>query len=255
MQKLTYPRAMLMSALGLALLAGCTVRPVDSRIPGYLTTPGGALLYNDAGQCWRTAAWRPSLAIPECDPDVVRRQRELAQEEEAPAVEEDAARNSTLVAVAEVEPVAPPAAPAPPATQPFLLSADATFHFGHYRLSYAGEQAVATLADRIRLRGGEDLQVRIIGHTDRIGDAGANQRLSEQRANSVRDKLIELGIPAAAMTAEGRGENQPVTAPQACPDDLVHCEQILCLSPDRRVEVEVSGTQTRVLRPRLMRSR
>ena len=255
MQKLTYPRAMLVSALGLAMLAGCTVRPVDSRIPGYLTTPGGALLYNDAGQCWRTAAWRPSLAIPECDPEVVRRQRELAQAEEAEA-EEDIVRDSTFVVVEEVEtPAAPVVAPESLTTRPFLLSADATFHFGHYRLSYAGEQAVATLADRIRLRGGENLHVRIIGHTDRIGDAGANQRLSEQRAHSVRDKLIELGLPAMAITAEGRGESQPVTAPEECPDDLVQCELIMCLSGDRRVEVEVSGTQTRALLPRPSRSR
>lgn len=254
MQKLTYPRAMLMSALGLALLAGCTVRPVDSRIPGYLTTPGGALLYNDAGQCWRTAAWRPALAIPECDPEVVRRQRELAQVEEETA-EEDIAHDSLSVTVEEAATPAAPAEPEPPATQPFLLSADATFHFGHHRLSHAGEQAVATLADRIRLRGGEDLQVRIIGHTDRIGDAAANQTLSEQRAHSVRDKLIELGLPASAITAEGRGERQPATAPGECPDDLVHCELIMCLSPDRRVEVEVSGTQTRALLRRPARSR
>src|SRR5690606_25772108 len=122
MQKLTYPRAMLMSALGLALLAGCTVRPVDSRSPGYLTTPGGALLYDDAGQCWRTAAWRPALAIPECDPEVVRRQRELAQVEEAAAAEEDITRDSTLVTSEEVEAPAAPAEPEPPATRPFLLS-------------------------------------------------------------------------------------------------------------------------------------
>src|SRR5690606_27998631 len=160
-----------------------------------------------------------------------------------------------LTVAGEAETPAAPAEPAPPATRPFLLSADATFHFGHYRLSHAGEQAVATLADRIRLRGGEDLRVRIIGHTDRIGDAAANQKLSEQRAHSVRDKLIELGLPAAAITAEGRGESQPATAPGECPDDLVHCELIMCLSPDRRVEVEVSGTQTRALLPRPARSR
>lgn len=72
-----------MSILVLALLlAACSLTPVASRVPGYLTTPKGRLLQDAEGHCWRTAEWRPTLAIPECDPEVV-----LAREEALAAVE------------------------------------------------------------------------------------------------------------------------------------------------------------------------
>lgn len=59
--------------------SGCSMMPVSSRIPGYLTTPKGQILLSQEGQCWRTAEWRPALAIKQCDPEIVR----LREEEEA----------------------------------------------------------------------------------------------------------------------------------------------------------------------------
>jgi len=51
-----------------------------------------------------------------------------------------------------------------------------------------------------------------IGHTDSIGTEQYNQRLSERRADSVRAWLIAHGIPADKITAEGRGESDPVAS-------------------------------------------
>ena len=56
-----------------------------------------------------------------------------------------------------------------------------------------------------------DIRIRITGHTDNVGSERANQKLSEGRANSVRDDLIKRGINAERIEAEGKGETQPIT--------------------------------------------
>lgn len=54
------------------------------------------------------------------------------------------------------------------------------------------------------------IRIRIIGHTDNVGKAQANQILSEGRANSVRDNMIQRGIDPSRIEAEGRGMSQPI---------------------------------------------
>lgn len=53
-------------------------------------------------------------------------------------------------------------------------------------------------------------RVNVIGHTDNVGDAGFNQGLSEQRAQSVAQTLIGSGVSAGRVNAFGRGESSPV---------------------------------------------
>jgi len=51
--------------------------------------------------------------------------------------------------------------------------------------------------------------VRIVGHTDDVGSAEYNQRLSEERAKSVAWALEDAGLSGQRVTTEGRGESQP----------------------------------------------
>jgi outer membrane protein OmpA-like peptidoglycan-associated protein len=53
------------------------------------------------------------------------------------------------------------------------------------------------------------LKIEIGGHTDTRGDANENQLLSEGRANSVKNYLIEQGIDATRLSSVGYGESQP----------------------------------------------
>ena len=55
-----------------------------------------------------------------------------------------------------------------------------------------------------------DERLRIIGHTDSIGTDSYNQGLSERRANSVADYLIQKGFPASKLSVSGMGESEPV---------------------------------------------
>jgi outer membrane protein OmpA-like peptidoglycan-associated protein len=52
----------------------------------------------------------------------------------------------------------------------------------------------------------------INGHTDSTGSDKLNQKLSEDRAKVVMDKLIEKGVPAANLESHGYGETQPVAS-------------------------------------------
>lgn len=54
------------------------------------------------------------------------------------------------------------------------------------------------------------LRIEVGGHTDNVGNDAANQQLSEQRANAVREFLINQGIDAARVLAKGYGETRPV---------------------------------------------
>jgi outer membrane protein OmpA-like peptidoglycan-associated protein len=54
--------------------------------------------------------------------------------------------------------------------------------------------------------------IRIEGHTDARGTAGANRVLSQRRADAVRDALIAAGVAAARISSVGLGEDQPVAS-------------------------------------------
>lgn len=60
------------------------------------------------------------------------------------------------------------------------------------------------------LMGQQDLKVEIGGHTDAQGSDAANQKLSQRRADSVRQYLVSKGVAADRLTAKGYGEAQPV---------------------------------------------
>jgi outer membrane protein OmpA-like peptidoglycan-associated protein len=58
----------------------------------------------------------------------------------------------------------------------------------------------------LKLRGVPD--VVAIGHTDTVGDAATNDRLSAQRAERMKGFLVEIGIPAERIHTAGRGERE-----------------------------------------------
>jgi OOP family OmpA-OmpF porin len=54
--------------------------------------------------------------------------------------------------------------------------------------------------------------IEISGHTDSTGDPAANLTLSQQRAEAVRNTLINLGVPADTLNAKGYGDTKPVAS-------------------------------------------
>ncbi len=136
-------------------------------------------------------------------------------------------------------PEAPAAAAPVPREKRISLSADALFAFarsGANDILPNGREQLEAIAGQLEAGS----QVRVIGHTDRIGSDAANQLLSQRRAESVRGYLIDHGVPASAISAEGRGESEPV---KACDDGGDRRELIACLQPNRRVEITTTAGQ------------
>lgn len=184
---------------------------------GYAIDQRGYVAKSGTGLCWRTGYWTPAMAIEECDPDLIKKA------EAAPA------------------PAAPPAAvPAPkPAAKKVTLSADALFDFDKAILRSEGKAKLDKLSEDAK---GLNLEVIIAtGHADRFGTDAYNQKLSEKRAQAVKAYLMDKGIEANRIFAEGKGETQPVTKPGDCKGRKSK-KVIDCLQPDRRVDIEVIGT-------------
>ena len=75
----------------------------------------------------------------------------------------------------------------------------------------------------------EAVEVQVTGHTDRVGTDATNDRLSLERAQGVRDILIQRGLKTSFIRAVGRGEREPlIPTPEEQPEPR-----------NRRVEVIV----------------
>jgi len=122
------------------------------------------------------------------------------------------------------------------------------FGFDSAVLSAAGRTRIEQAVNGLRSQGIADItSVRVVGHTDPLGAADYNQRLSEARANAVKGFLATLGIPASVISASGAGESQPKVTEADCRarGARTQSQMVACLAPDRRVELSVTGTQRR----------
>ena len=211
------------------LIPALTMAQSLSKNQGYLVDQNYNVVTSaTTGICVRTSDWTPARAAAaeackQCTPDL------------CPAV-----------AVVSAQPPSRPPAPEPktplpkketpkPPAQTISLPADVLFDFNKSTLKPEGK---TKLDEMLRTIGSARLEdVRVIGHTDRLGSAAYNQKLSEHRANAVKNYLVSKGIAADRVRAEGRGKTQPVTRPADC-QGLPRKNLIACLQPDRRVDIE-----------------
>jgi OmpA-OmpF porin, OOP family len=82
------------------------------------------------------------------------------------------------------------------------------FATGSATLLPAAGDTLRTVAEAMKAN--PKIQVEVGGHTDSVGSESANQRLSERRADSVRDFLVREGVDASRLTTRGYGESTPV---------------------------------------------
>jgi outer membrane protein OmpA-like peptidoglycan-associated protein len=106
---------------------------------------------------------------------------------------------------------------------------DVLFDTGQYSLKPGAREKLAKVAGILLAYPGINVQVG--GYTDNVGNDDMNQALSEHRAGSVRDYLVQSGVNSNAVTAQGFGNTQPV----ATNDNSTGRQQ------NRRVELVVSG--------------
>ena len=87
------------------------------------------------------------------------------------------------------------------------------FEPGTSTLTSDSQNQLPGILEEARARAGGEIQV--IGHTDRTGSPQANDTLSLQRAQAVRNLLIQRGFEPALVEAIGRGEREPVVPTEA----------------------------------------
>ena len=176
--------------------------------------------------CWRAASWTPATAAAGCDGAIVAKPAAAA----APATAAPAAAAAKPAAPAAA---APAVAAAPAGPSKVTYAADALFDFDKAVLKPAGKAKLDDLVGKVK---GINLEVVIaVGHTDSVGAAGYNQKLSVKRAEAVKAYLVSKGIEKNRVYTEGKGLTQPVA------DNKTKEGR----SKNRRVEVEVVGTRAK----------
>ncbi len=135
------------------------------------------------------------------------------------------------------------AEPAPPTPEQHTLAVDTLFAFARsdrQGMTEAGLAAIDQLMTTLRKDYSRIHRLHIVGHADPLGDVGFNERLSVERANTVRQRIESLGQFNLPITSEGRGAREPV---------VTGCGQVAtpqaqaCNQPNRRVVIEVTGSR------------
>ena len=158
----------------------------------------------------------------------------------APVVAEAAPEPAPIAAAPEPMPEPAPA-PEPvkcsPQMDTITVGAEKLFGFDKANLRDEGKAALNDAAAKIKANP-EIKAVIVTGHTDRIGTDAYNQKLSDRRANIVKDYLAAQGVDAAMIEAVGKGEAEPVVQ---CTGNKATKKLISCLQPNRRVEIRAEG--------------
>lgn len=227
--KLSPQRAL--SVFAITVLVPVAAWAQDYKNQGYWVDGSGNIVTSPvAGMCWHTRDWTPALAVEPCDPVVKR----------AVVAPQPVAKPIETVA-APVAPIAPiPVAPMKALPTKLSFSADALFGFDKSEVKPEGRVMLDELVSQ--LNGAQYDQVVLTGHADRIGSALYNQKLSERRATAVKAYLVEKQVPSDRISATGVGETAPLTTPGDCARVKVP-KLVDCLQPDRRVDVEMTGTK------------
>jgi OOP family OmpA-OmpF porin len=209
---------------------------------GYLVdSAGNPVRAVGAGVCVRTTDWTPARAIAECDPDLVKK---AAPTKAAPK--------------AKAAPAKKPAAKKK--AKPKMLNVEQKIElqgmpFGKAEMTAENkaelDKFLASLRKATKARGPVNIgAVVVTGHTDRIGSLKYNMKLSERRAVVVKDYLVSAGVDQKVIFWEGKGPKQPIPVTKFCDNKMKRKQLIECLSPNRRVTVEVVGRAQSLAKPK-----
>ncbi len=204
------------SVTALALASGASAQAVDNWV-----NPNGLTWKNGTDQhCWRDNNWTPETAAENCDGALAKAPPPAPAPEPAPAP----------IPAPVVE---PPPPPPEVKSEKVTLAADALFDFNKATLKKGGRAKLDELATKLVSLDVET--VVAVGHTDSVGGKAYNQKLSLKRAQAVRTYLVKKGVDQGRITAQGKGETNPVASNKTSSGR----------AKNRRVDIEVAGA-TRV---------
>ena len=222
-------------------LAGCSlaIATTQAIAHGYVVDSNGTVVRNAFNECWRTGFWTPADAIPECEPGMKKPEPPRAMTPPPPPPPKPAP-----VAVPAPAPVvvAPPPPPPPPPPKPkrIELSGAAQFAIGSSRLTDVGRADIdRDVIEKLKGFSSVD-RIEIVGHTDPLGSASGNERLSQNRAAAVKEYLVSRGVDANVVTTRGVGSAEP-PAGVDCATNQPRAKLVACYAAFRRITIDVDG--------------
>lgn len=88
------------------------------------------------------------------------------------------------------------------------LKGDVSFDYRSAELSDRANKVLDELGADFAKKGYSDITV--IGHTDNRGTDGFNMRLSRDRAQAVKNRLVSAGVKGSAIETDGKGPSEPI---------------------------------------------
>lgn len=183
---------------------------------GYVTDSSGEVVRDGSNNCVRTIAWKPELALPQCDGTA------------GVAKTMDATKPS----IAVIEKRSPVKTKDDTQFVTVSLQAGALFDVDRASIKSRGQEKLNLLARKLKETITTE-KVEIAGHTDASGSDSYNQRLSERRAEAVKTYLVSQGVSADKMMTVGYGESRPIVSNKTAAGR----------SRNRRVEVKIRATK------------
>lgn len=108
-------------------------------------------------------------------------------------------------------------------------------------VSEASKSALHNFANT--LKANPDTYIRIVGHTDNTGGVDLNQTLSEKRAKSVDDYLMQQGVSSDRMTYEGKGLHDPIATNNTAEGRALNRRvEILIVANEKMLQEAHAGT-------------
>lgn len=150
--------------------------------PGYTVDPSDVVVRDGSGECVRTPRWTLEGAIEGCYGFVAPAPMAAAFEAPAPRIEV------------------------------VVLDARVLFAINKYELTPAATSELNRVADRILQAGTQIESVTINGHTDNTGSRALNERLSKNRADSVKQFMVNRGISSDLIETAGYAFDRPVAS-------------------------------------------
>ena len=178
------------------LIFSLTFSLAQAEEPGFVLQNGSAVT-DSSKQCVRTAASNPESVPAEC-----------SNAPKAVASDSEPSSNENFDGCANIQ--CTPAISTDGQTQGSneLISAEIPFMFDRSDLTSQATGKLDSFISALRQRVSNIIS--IFGHTDSLGPDPYNDDLSERRANSVRDYLLNSGIPGREISVKGMGEGSPI---------------------------------------------
>jgi len=190
-----FTHALIRSTALAALVAAASAPAAATEYLGFGVDTNGTIVRNSYGECWKTGSFNPDAPLPpECGGGPVDSDGDGVYDDKDQCPDTPKGMKVDSVGCEIVS---------------FVLDG-VLFDFDKATLTHEGMMAIDSHMAKIKRNLPRIDMIDVIGHTDSVGSDAYNQKLSEARAKTVGDYLVQQGVPAGKVMTKGMGESQPV---------------------------------------------